>query len=156
GLIWSIPGGPPLPRFGARARASSICCGVSGHACSRARGVRCSAGNPVVSGAAPSRGAPALSSIMQPWRAKDLASSLTGGGREVEALSRVRTADARSWNIDRPDGVVRPLQVIEYKVEPSKTVLARYLLANNHGRSTSGDESEALWPEVSVVREAAA
>lgn len=36
----------------------------------------------------------------------------------------MRTANARSWNIDRLDGVVRSLQVSEYKVEPSEAVLA--------------------------------
>jgi hypothetical protein len=66
----------------------------------------------------------------------------------------VRTADARSWDIDRPDGVVRSLQVREYKVEPSEAVLARYLLSNDDSRSAGGDESEPLRPEVPLVGEA--
>ncbi len=66
----------------------------------------------------------------------------------------MRTADARSWDIERPDGVVRSLQVSEYKVEPSESVLARYLLSNDDSRSTGSDEPEPLRPEVALIGEA--
>ena len=68
----------------------------------------------------------------------------------------MRRADAASWNIDRLDGVVRSFQVIEYKVEPSEAVLARYLLTNDESRSTGSDESEPLGPEVSIIGKAEA
>ena len=43
-------------------------------------------------------------------------------GDPPEALSDVRSADARSAEIDRCAGVVRPFQVSLYSVEPLETV----------------------------------
>jgi hypothetical protein len=65
----------------------------------------------------------------------------------------VRRPDACSWDIDRPDGVVRSLQISEYKVEPSEAVLARNLLSNDDSRSAGGDKPEPLWPEVKISGE---
>lgn len=68
----------------------------------------------------------------------------------------MRTADARSWQIERPAGVASSLQVSEYKVEPRPSSLARNLLSNDDSRSTGGDESEPLGPEVEITGESAA
>mgnify|MGYP003338890493 FL=1 len=42
---------------------------------------------------------------------------------EVQSLSDVRRTDARSAEIERPDGVVRCFHVSVYKVEPLQAVL---------------------------------
>jgi len=68
----------------------------------------------------------------------------------------MRSATARSWEIERPNGVTRSLQVSEYKVEPSEAVLACHLFTNDDRGSTGGDEAEPLWPEMPLVGEAAA
>jgi hypothetical protein len=49
----------------------------------------------------------------------------------VEALADVRGADARSAEIDRPDGVTRSFQISLYKVEPHEAVLACNLFTND-------------------------
>ena len=59
---------------------------------------------------------------------------------EVQSLSDVRRADARSAEIDRFEGVTLSFHVSVYKVEPSKAVLARNLLAKNNGGVCLGDE----------------
>jgi hypothetical protein len=66
----------------------------------------------------------------------------------------MRRADAASWGIKRPAGVASAFQVIEYKVEPRPSSLARNLLANDDSRSTGGDEAEPFGPEVLFVGEA--
>jgi hypothetical protein len=68
----------------------------------------------------------------------------------------VRTADARSWQIERPAGVTSTLQISEYKVEPRPSSLARNLLSNDDSRSTGVDETEPLRPEVEITGESAA
>lgn len=63
-LRFEIPGGPPLDRFGARARISAIWSGVLGHAWSCDCGVGYGAGKVTVSLAASSSVVPALPPIM--------------------------------------------------------------------------------------------
>jgi hypothetical protein len=75
---------------------------------------------------------------------------------EEESLSDVRGADARSAQIDRPDGVARSFQVSVYSVEPSKAVLARNLLSKDDWRATLLDETEPGGPEVALVSEPSA
>ena len=58
----------------------------------------------------------------------------------VESLSDVRRTEARSAGINAPPGVTRSFQVSEYKVEPSKSVLARNLLAKDNDRAVDADE----------------
>jgi hypothetical protein len=66
-------------------------------------------------------------------------------------LPDVRSTEARSAGIDRPNGVIRAFQVSRNKVEPSECVLARNLFAKDHVRATLADEPEEIWPEVAVV-----
>jgi hypothetical protein len=73
---------------------------------------------------------------------------------EEQSLSDVRGADARSAEIDRPDGVTRCFQVSVYSVEPSKAVLARNLLSKDDWRAALADETEPGGPEVPLVAEA--
>ncbi len=68
----------------------------------------------------------------------------------------MRSADARSAEIDRPDGVARTFQVSVNKVEPREAVSARNLLSHDEARTALADEAEELGPEVAVVVEAAA
>jgi hypothetical protein len=72
---------------------------------------------------------------------------------EEQSLSDVRGADARSAQIDRPDGVARTFQVSVYSVEPSKAVLARNLLSKDDWRAALADEIEPGRPEVALVIE---
>jgi hypothetical protein len=65
---------------------------------------------------------------------------------EVESLPDVRCADARSAEIDRPDGVRLALQVSVYKVEPVESVFARNLLSKYDARSTLADEVVPVRP----------
>jgi hypothetical protein len=60
-------------------------------------------------------------------------------------------ADARSAEINRPAGVARSFQVSLYKVEPTKSVLARNLLAKDDCRATLSDEVEEGRPKVPLV-----
>jgi hypothetical protein len=57
-----------------------------------------------------------------------------GVGHPVEPLADMRSAEARSAGIDRPEGVARRFQVSLYKVEPSKAVFRCNLLAKNDWR----------------------
>jgi hypothetical protein len=65
---------------------------------------------------------------------------------EIESLPDVRSTDARSAQIQRPDGVSLAFQVSVYKVEPSEAVLARNLLAKDDARSALADEVEPVRP----------
>jgi hypothetical protein len=56
---------------------------------------------------------------------------VVGHPDEPRALSDVRSADARSAQIDRPEGIARCFHVSLYSVEPSKAVLARNLLSKH-------------------------
>lgn len=64
----------------------------------------------------------------------------------------MRRPEARSAQIDRPDGVIRSFQVRVNSVEPSKSVLGRNLFAKHNDRADGLDEPEELGPEVTVVR----
>jgi hypothetical protein len=70
---------------------------------------------------------------------------------EVEALADVRAVEARSAQITRPEGVVRPFHVSRYKIEPAKSVLARNLFSSNDWRSKLGDEPMPVRPKVPLV-----
>jgi hypothetical protein len=69
----------------------------------------------------------------------------------IESLSDVRCADARSAEIERPDGVVRCFQISLYKVDPSKAVLACNLLAKDDARAALADEVVKRGPKVPLV-----
>src|ERR1700743_1690028 len=82
--------------------------------------------------------------------------SLTFGlCHEVKSLTDMGRAEARSAEIERPEGVVRSFHVSLNKVEPSKSVWARNLLSKYWYASRLGvfDEVEPCWPEVPLVRE---
>jgi hypothetical protein len=55
----------------------------------------------------------------------------SGVGHPVQPLSDVRSPDARSAQIGRPNGVTRVFQVSRYKVKPFKGSRARNLLSKN-------------------------
>ena len=63
-----------------------------------------------------------------------------GVGHEEQSLSDVRRTDARSAEIDSPDGVVRCFQVSVNKVEPTEAVLARNLFSKHRCRLALPDE----------------
>jgi hypothetical protein len=71
-----------------------------------------------------------------------------------ETLADVRRADARSAEIDSPDGVSRCFHVSVYSVEPSEAVLARNLLAKDDWRRALADEPIEFRPQVAFVFEA--
>ena len=71
-------------------------------------------------------------------------------GKE-QTLSDVRRADARSAEIDRPEGVSRCFHVSVNKVEPRKAVLARNLLPKHICRATLRDELEEVRPEMPLI-----
>jgi len=73
---------------------------------------------------------------------------VSGVGHEEEALADVRGTDARSAEINRPEGVARSFHVIVNKVEPSKSVFARNLLTKDRysGRLGCLDEVEERGP----------
>jgi len=66
-------------------------------------------------------------------------------------LPDVGRAEARSAEIQTPDGVALSFQVSVNKVEPSKTVLRRNLLAKDRCRVAVLDEVEPRRPEVPLV-----
>jgi hypothetical protein len=68
-----------------------------------------------------------------------------------EPLSDVRRPDARSAEIDSPEGVTRCFHVRLNKVEPTEAVLACNLLAKDNWRAALADEPEEVGPEVAVV-----
>lgn len=70
---------------------------------------------------------------------------------EPESLADVRRTDARSAEIDRPDGVTRCFHISVYKVEPSKSVLARNLFAKDDWRLALPNEVVESRPEVPLV-----
>ena len=73
------------------------------------------------------------------------------GGGEVDALSDVRRTDARSAQIERPEGVTLSFQVSAYNVEPAKAVAARNLLSKDDWRTPLRNESGKLGPEMPGV-----
>src|SRR5208282_2884150 len=76
-----------------------------------------------------------------------------GDGHEIEPLADVRSTDARSAQIRRPNGVTRSFQVSENKIEPLETVRARNLLSKDNWRTALLDETEPLRPEVPRIVE---
>jgi hypothetical protein len=66
-------------------------------------------------------------------------------------LTNVGRPDARSAEIDRPNGVVRSFQVSRYKVEPSEPSRACNLLAKDDCRTELRDKMEEGGPEVPLV-----
>jgi hypothetical protein len=74
-----------------------------------------------------------------------------GVAHEVHPLSDVRRTEARSAEIDSPDGVVRCFQVSVNKVEPTKSVFARNLLAKDNDGAALADEVVPGWPQVPLV-----
>jgi hypothetical protein len=68
-----------------------------------------------------------------------------------EALTDVRSADARSAQICRPNGVARCFHVRLYSVEPAEAVLARNLLSKDDWRAALADEPVELGPEVALI-----
>jgi hypothetical protein len=78
--------------------------------------------------------------------------SLTAGvPHEVQPLSDVRRADARSAHICRPDGVTRTFQVSRNNVEPSEAVLICNLFAKDCCRSALADEPIKFRPKMTSV-----
>jgi hypothetical protein len=69
-----------------------------------------------------------------------------GVGHPVQSLPDVRSADARSAEIECCAGVTRSLQVRLYKVEPSKSVLARNLLSKEDWRAADLKQMEPVRP----------
>jgi len=74
-----------------------------------------------------------------------------GVGQPVQSLADVVRADARSAGIKRPEGVVRSLQVILNKIEPSESVFARHLFANDCPRVERADEVVGRGPQVPLI-----
>ena len=66
-------------------------------------------------------------------------------------LSDVRSADARSRDTDRPDGVTDTFHVIRYSVEPAVSNRCFNLLTKDDWRATLADKSMPGWPEVAIV-----
>jgi hypothetical protein len=63
----------------------------------------------------------------------------------------VRRADARSAQIDNPNGVTRCFQVSVNKIEPTEAVLARNLLSKDDCRLALRDERVPVRPEMPLV-----
>jgi hypothetical protein len=59
---------------------------------------------------------------------------------EPETLADMRGADARSAQIDSPNGVARCFQVSVYKVDPRLNSFCRNLLSNDDCRAALSDE----------------
>jgi hypothetical protein len=83
-------------------------------------------------------------------------STTHGVGHPVEPLPDMRSAEARSAGIDRPDGIARRFQVSRYKVEPSKAVFRCNLLAKDEFRAALFDKPVEGRPEVPLVIKPAA
>jgi hypothetical protein len=63
----------------------------------------------------------------------------------------VRSADARSTKICRPDDIPLGFQVSLNSVEPDEAILARNLFAKDDERPSLADEPEPCGPEVALV-----
>jgi len=66
----------------------------------------------------------------------------------IEPLADVRRPCARCAGIENPEGVIRCVQIISYKVDPSEAVNRRYLLAKDALRSSCSDEAKEVWPKM--------
>jgi hypothetical protein len=80
----------------------------------------------------------------------------SGVGHPVEPLPDMRSAEARSAGICRPEGVARRFHVRRYKVEPSKAVFRCNLLAKDEFRAALFDEPVERGPQVPLVIKPAA
>jgi hypothetical protein len=69
-----------------------------------------------------------------------------GLGHEPQSLSDVRSADARSWQIGRRDGVACSFQVSCHVIEPCQGKARLNLLTKQDCRSALADESEPWRP----------
>jgi hypothetical protein len=118
-------------------------------------------GQPAISACAGSAGLPqpfvlpsatsrALRATFVPHFSLDVSLTL-GVCHPVEAVSDVRSTDARSRERDRPDPVSHGFQVSLYKVDPRVCVLARNLLSKDDCRAALLDEPEPGWPKVPLV-----
>lgn len=76
---------------------------------------------------------------------------VVGQPDEPQSLPDVRSAEARSAGIERPEGVSRTFRVSLYKIEPSEAVLARNLLAKNDWRAALVGKVEERGPQVPLV-----
>jgi hypothetical protein len=72
-------------------------------------------------------------------------------GHEEQPLPNVRSAEARSAQIGRPDGVSLRFQVSANSVEPLKASAIRNLLSKDRCRSSLADETEPGGPQVALV-----
>jgi hypothetical protein len=77
-------------------------------------------------------------------------------GQPVEPVSDVRSADARSRERDRPEGVTQGFQVILYEIGPTTGSLARNLLSKEDCRAALADEVLPGWPEVPLISSSSA
>lgn len=75
----------------------------------------------------------------------------SGVGHPEQALSDVRSADARSAQICCPNGVTRTFQVSRYKIPPAQGSRARNLLPKDDCRAALLDEVEPRRPEMPLV-----
>jgi hypothetical protein len=80
-----------------------------------------------------------------------LSSFATGVGHEVKPLPDVRRPEARSAQIQTPDGVALSFQISVNKVEPSKAVLGRNLFTKYRCRTADFDEVVPRRPEMPLV-----
>lgn len=83
-------------------------------------------------------------------------SASSGVSHEPKSLSDVRSADARSAQIRRPDGVSLRFQVSRNSVEPCESILRRNLLSKDHWRAALSDEPKPRRPEMTGICEALA
>jgi hypothetical protein len=74
-----------------------------------------------------------------------------GVGHEVDPLSDVRRADARSAQIGGPNGISQRFQVSTNSGEPRPAVSARNLLSKEDCRAALLDETAEDGPEVALV-----
>jgi hypothetical protein len=91
-----------------------------------------------------------------PTPAEPLLSQAKGVGHPVRSLPDMRRPEARSAQIDRPEGIARRFHVRLYNVEPSESVFARNLLANCNDRSAGEAQFVKDGPKMSLVSEARA
>jgi len=75
-----------------------------------------------------------------------------GVGHPIRTLSDMGSADARSAQICRPEGVSLAFHVRRYKVEPSEAVFTRNLFSKDDWRPALADEMQERWPYMPLVR----
>ncbi len=80
-----------------------------------------------------------MAAVISPPRPASLALGVVQPDK-IETLTNVGRTEARRAQIDRPPGVMRSFHVSRYKVEPSKSVFARNLLANDDRKAALSDD----------------